>query len=294
VNTILWSCVATGILQIINANWADAERRLRRGCDLAKQVGSVRRFEENAMALAGTYYYSSQWDAGKAIANDLYEMAQNHDNRQALAWALDNIGRYALREGQLEAARDVFRQGLETYELAQDRNDATWCHGAIAKTFLCEGDLDSARPHVEAVTEALHDAPTTSSGMTEPLSAVAEYYLTIWESSGDFVEARAAVAALGRFASIFVLGRPRYRAFLGWQWRLEGDTRAAIRIGKSAVREAVRLNMPYDEGIACFELARHYPQGGAQRKIYLERAEAIFARLGARYDLERTQQLLGG
>lgn len=304
ISTVLWSSVGTGILAMINADWEGAERRLGRAVTLGREVGSVRRFEEASMGLIGSLYYQSKWDASKVANNNLIEMAERHGSRQAIAWALDNIGRYALREGRLDEAHDTFRRSLALYRQVSDNVNAVWCLGAIAKTYLSEGNMEAARPYIEDVTAALRETRPTSSGMTEPFSAAAEYYLLLWEqcatdpsipeeTRGDIArKAQQAVNALKTYASVFVLARPRAYAFRGWRRRLEGRMLEARLMGRRAVREAVRLNMPYDEGVNWVELARHYEYGDPRREEALLRAIAIFSRLGANVDLARAQRVL--
>ncbi|MBL8134971.1 MAG: protein kinase [Anaerolineae bacterium] len=294
-SAIIWALLCTGITAVITGDFDDAERRLLRGRALAKETGSIRRLEEALVTLAGLYYYQSRWDETRAVSDELHALATQYGDLQGVGWALDNQGRFALRRGRFEEARATFQRGYDTYSKINDRVNGVWCLGAIAKTYLCEGDLDAARPYVEQVVEALFDTPQTSFGMTEPFSAAAEYYLTLWEVRRDqdaVTRADAALAALGRYAAIFRVARPRYLALSGWRRRLEGDRGAALRLGRRAVKAAARLGMPYDEAVARVELARHLPRHHPLVEDSLKRAIAIFEGLDAAYDKGRAQRML--
>lgn len=300
-NTTMWYALGTGILSVMYAEWDEAEKRLRHCMEVARSSGNIRRLEEGCVSLAGAYYYQSRWEETRVVNNEMHGLAERYGDLQALGWSLDNIGRFALREGRLDEARETFHKGREIYGMIHDTINGVWCLGGIAKSYLSEHNLDRARPFVALITSALRDVPQTSFGMTEPFSAAAEYYLLLWEqerlngtsvNDGLVEEARAAVAALGRYADIFVLARPRYYAFLGWMRRLEGSTRDAVRAGSQGVSEAARLKMPYDEAVAAIELARHFPHGELRREAWLKRAIDILEPLGASVDLGHAQRLL--
>jgi hypothetical protein len=50
--------------------------------------------------------------------------------------------------------------------------------------------------------------------------------------------------------------------------------------------------MPYKQAQAHFEQGRHAPAGDPQRRAYLERAGAIYTRLGAAHDARRSEEEL--
>ena len=125
-------------------------------------------------------------------------------------------------------------------------------------------------------------------------AGIAETYLTLWEnSSADddatalAKKARQACNALQRFARVFPIGRPRAYLYQGWYEWLSGNRARAHKTWQQSVAAAERLAMPYEEGLAHYEIGRH--REGAARQHHLARACEIFARLGASYDLSRAQ-----
>jgi hypothetical protein len=59
---------------------------------------------------------------------------------------------------------------------------------------------------------------------------------------------------------------------------------------QQAIAAARRVTMLYEEGLAHLELGRHLPPGDPARGTSLAEARAIFARLGAAYDLAQVPE----
>lgn len=296
-NAITWVMLNTGFYATIIADWVQTEQRLRRCIELSQQIGHVRRGEEAAVTLIGAYYYQGRWQEADELNDALYASSLRSNDLQAQAWALDNQGRFALRTGWLDEAIRIFKISQQIYDQIQDTIGIVWIKGALAKTYLCLGDPETARTYVEQAAVMLAKSPTISFGMLEPFSAVAEYYLTQWEQEPQStvypVKAAEALQQLKRYSRNFVIASPRYLAYTGWYQRLAGKIAAARRTGLKAVTEAQRLSLRYDEGIAAFELARHLPADDPRRQAYLNQAEAIFEALGTRWDLDRAHAARG-
>jgi hypothetical protein len=52
--------------------------------------------------------------------------------------------------------------------------------------------------------------------------------------------------------------------------------------------------MPYEQGLAYYELGRHLPLSHPQQQECLQQALALFARVGALSAVTRTQEVLAG
>jgi hypothetical protein len=50
--------------------------------------------------------------------------------------------------------------------------------------------------------------------------------------------------------------------------------------------------MPYEQGLAYYEIGRHLPSSHPQQRAYLRQALVLFARVGALSALARTQEVL--
>jgi hypothetical protein len=52
--------------------------------------------------------------------------------------------------------------------------------------------------------------------------------------------------------------------------------------------------MPYEQGLARYEIGRHLARNDPGRQVHLSRACDIFTKLHATYDLARTQKVQAG
>jgi predicted ATPase len=286
-NALVWYLLATGIFAVIQAEWDNAERRLLRCIEIASAIGDVRRTIEAYTTLTSIYYYCCNWTRAKETTAHLRALAERVRDMQGLAWAMDNEGRFALREGRQEEARAIFAEGNTIYVAVNDEANRLWTLGATAKSYLYDNNLDGARHALTEVIPGIRDIPQTSFGMLEPFSAAAAYALITRQITPQTVSMEAAaeaVAALGRYAGYFVLARPRYLAFMAWLRRLEGRTSASQRWAARAISEAARLHMPYDEALAHAELGYSLPYDDPHRGRAFQMALDIFDRIGAKAD----------
>jgi hypothetical protein len=106
--------------------------------------------------------------------------------------------------------------------------------------------------------------------------------------------AREVCLALSRFARILPVGLPVARLAKGRAAWLLRKPKAAMRAWKAAIRAATGLHMPYEEGLAQLEIARHLPPQHPQRQARLTRACDLFTAAGARFDLAGAEQLRFG
>jgi len=92
---------------------------------------------------------------------------------------------------------------------------------------------------------------------------------------------------LRRFARVFPIGQPHAWLCQGsYDW-LNGKHSRAHRAWLKSIAHAEKLEMPYEEGLAHYELGRHAI--GDERHRHLTRAIEIFERLGVMYDLEKAR-----
>src|SRR5262249_35375989 len=126
-------------------------------------------------------------------------------------------------------------------------------------------------------------------------SGAAEAALTLQETSPSTEHhtiLQQTIRAVQGFGRIFDCGQPFVYVFTAEVAWLDSKSRRAITLGKQGITSAQLFQMPYAEGLAHYYLGRHLPQNDRRRAEYLLQAEAIFQRLGAVYDLERTRQAL--
>ena len=159
----------------------------------------------------------------------------------------------------------------------------------------------NAVPAAERIAHLISLGPPVGWHLFKGYSSVAEVYLALWEASdgGSPAErevlarsARQACKDMQRFAKVFLFGRPRAYLWQGWYHWLCGKARKACKAWQVAIVEAERLEMPYERGLAHYQIGRHLDAGDPTRREHLTRAAEIFASLETAYDLARVRAML--
>ena len=84
-----------------------------------------------------------------------------------------------------------------------------------------------------------------------------------------------------RFAGVFPVGRPRWAILEGRRSWLAGRRGRAQRLWRRALTSATQLDMPYEEGLAHYQIGSHLDANDAERAVHLEAAREIFGRIQA-------------
>jgi tetratricopeptide (TPR) repeat protein len=211
------------------------------------------------------------------------------------------LGRYAEALALLEKALTVVAG--DTKRTAQIR-----LYGGFAIAYWRHGQPLLARQMADhAAALIAQSVPNIYSGL-EAYAGVAEVYLGLWERAlasrdaapdhplSDHIrdQASRACQVMHRYARLFPIGRPRARLWQGlWYW-LAGRPGTAHRWWQKSLTAARQFHMPYEQGLACYEIGRHLPPSHPQRQECLQQALALFARVGAVAALTQTQEVLAG
>ena len=69
-----------------------------------------------------------------------------------------------------------------------------------------------------------------------------------------------------------------------------GKRRVAMKAWNRCLRVAAELKMPYEQGLAHWEIARRLPAGHPERREHFARACELFTSTHAAFDLARARQ----
>lgn len=284
-----WALQMTSIHQLGIAEWAAAGAGLERAIDLFGQLGDHSHRGQCLAILAQQGYFQGQFERGARLWTEVYEAALRYDNALQQAWGLNGRAQSLLRLGAgdetaahcLEGALDILKKDI-------DRISETTTHGLLAEARLRLGDRAGALAEAEAGARLIAASGRPNGYYAlEGYMSVAGVYLRLWEEGDTAManSARQACADLWRFASVFRIGRPRAWLRQGLAYQLAGRPWLARRAWDKARKEAIKLGMPYEEGLANLEIGRHLTPGDPQRTLHLDLACQIFSRLGALPDL---------
>jgi hypothetical protein len=154
-----------------------------------------------------------------------------------------------------------------------------------------------ARQAAEAVMSRIRMTSPTVFSMFHGYANAAEVYLSLWlgndpgETPAEYERlARQACQALHRYGRVFAIGQPRawlYQGLYDWQ---NGQAARAYQAWHKSLALAGRLVMPFEQGLAHYQLGRHLSPGHPDRPEHLKRAETIFEELKATYHLLQVRE----
>jgi hypothetical protein len=299
-STQAWLDLLSGIYHISLGQWATAQAVLEQGQALYEQLGDQRSWGDIQTELGCIAYFQGNFGLGLKLFADLYPQACDSNNIEQQGWALNGQAFNLLRWGRtdeavalLEPATPLFKQ-MVTASLGQFIH-----YGVLAKAYLRQGQIQLAQQAAETVAGLMAQTTFNVVFDGEGYMGAAEVYLALWENSSDPAAAKAlaksawqACKALRRFADRFPIGRPS-----AWLWQgkydwLNHQPRQAYQAWQKSLAQAQKLAMPYDEGLAHYEIGRHLPTDDPRRQDHLSRARDIFNQLEAAYDLAQAEAIL--
>jgi class 3 adenylate cyclase len=254
--------------------WTEASRKWCERQSIAGFPGVCRVHRAEIMRLRGSWAEAEQ-EARRAL-NEL----QNF-NLEFAAEGFYEIGEIRLRMGDLEEAKDAFRQA---HELGRDPQPG------LALLYLAEGKVEAA---ASAIKSALGDPSIDRLRRCRLLTPQVSIALT----TGDVETARAAVEEAEVIADSYGSTVLKASSLLmrGELQIAEGDHAAAVRNCRQSWRLWKDADLPYEGARARVALAVALRANGdeAGAELELRAARSAFDKLGALLDLRRVMELLG-
>jgi class 3 adenylate cyclase/tetratricopeptide (TPR) repeat protein len=287
----------TGVAAAGLGQWTTARQRLHRAAEIADQLGDRRRWEESVAHLAHVDYFQGHFALSAKLRADLAAAATRRGVVEGQVWGL--VGRLPIGLILDQLDRKALARVETLLAAPLGRADRLAAYGALALARLRQEAFPAARHTADTALALLAAHPPLSYHSLHALAGIAEVYLTLCDEGyyGTAAErthllarARPAVGALHSFARIFPIGAPQAWLRQGqYDWLAEqpGLARAAWARSLAAARP---LAMPYEQGLAHYEIGRH--AAGLDRLQHLMQAADLFTSLGAAYDLARTQLAL--
>lgn len=254
--------------------WTEASKRWCERQSIAGFPGVCRVHRAEIMRLRGSWAEAEQ-EARRAL-NEL----QNF-NLEFAAEGFYEIGEIRLRMGDLEEAKNAFRQA---HELGRDPQPG------LALLYLADGNVEAA---ATAIKSALADPSLDRLRRCRLLTPQVSISLAM----GDLETARAAVEEAEMIADSYGSAVLKACALLarGELQIAEGDHVAAVQKCRQSWRLWKDADLPYEAGRARVALAVALRANGdeAGAELELRAARSTFDKLGAVLDLRRVMDLLG-
>jgi hypothetical protein len=297
--------VTTSFYDISVGHWAAVHDALPQARTIWADLGDQRRWEESTGCLGLALFYQGAVARGAALFAEVAASAQRRRDPQLQVHGLAAQADMVLRLGQIDAARALGEQGLAlcAAQATHFAGDVTIpsLHVTMARVALRQGQWLHAYQEVEQAAALLTQAGLAAPWALEAYAGLAEVYLTLWEmrsppgsSQGQALAraARRACHTLAAYARQMPIARPRALLQRGRYAWLRGKRRQAYRAWRAGLAAAVRFEMPYEQGLAHYEIGRHAALPDAVRQDNLRRACALFLQVEATDDLTRAQAAL--
>jgi hypothetical protein len=169
--------------------------------------------------------------------------------------------------------------------------------GVLGLARLRRGEQASALERADSALELLSTITPGNYFLMWGTAAIAEVYLEAWEGGTNQNaslrgKARKACQILDRLSSRIPFAEPRARLSAGIFASLDGKPSRARELLSQSIAAAEKFAMPYEQGLARYELGRRLPLNDEMRTEHLNRAATIFTEIGAPYDLDRVRKVL--
>ena len=281
-----------GAFHVGEGHWEAAQSTLAEALTFATELGDHRRWAEARLNQAMIAFFHGNFTRCQELFHEIQETGLERDDKQVTAWGLNGQAMALIPRGQTATAIELLDKALPALVEISDRVAQSFNFGVRALAHLHRDDPQNARASASELLSLIPGLPT-SYGMFNAYTNLPAVHLQLWETSGqDRAPAKRAARNLSIYAWMFQVGRPR-----AWLWRglynwLAGRQNKARQAWQRSIAIAESLSMPYEQGLAHFEMGRHLRVNTDEREKHLQHAEAIFTDLDASLDLERTHRAL--
>jgi tetratricopeptide (TPR) repeat protein len=291
--------MVTAIYHLGIGQWKKTEDASAQALEIFQSVGDWRRWELTLSSLAPLSLFRGDFVQSQRAYMNVYQSANHRDDALNKCWGLAGRAINQLRLGKTDKALYTLNKVDFGKLLDEHRFEKTWVYAVMALSQLHRGKPKEAEKAAEAALQLFAQSdPRYASLMT--LHSVAEVFLSLLEASSnqpaDEQKQHAKLAKqvcrhLRKYAHVFPIGQPSCQLWQGLCDWLSGKQRKAWTSWRKSLASAEKLGMPYELGLAHYEMGRH--SRGEDRKKHLSQACKIFTRLGANYDLERARGAMG-
>ncbi len=313
-----WVMLVTAVYDAGVGNWERARAAVGKAVEISNRSGDRRRWEQSLNTLATVACLQGEFASIADLFDDLYESARRRGDAQYQVYGLLGHARCLLPLDRVNEAAALLEKAQALLERNLGRVEEIYAYGTLALARLRQGQPQLAREAADKAAQLIAQSRPISYNLVYAYAGVTEVYLSLWESgpilmsnfqrtalgtqaldsesrlSGFVSEtlslkssALQACKALREFAQVFPIGRPSAWICQGvYDW-LAGEKAQALGNWRRGLQAAERLAMPYEQGLAHFEIGRHTT--GDERQRHLARARALFTQIGAAFDLARVQ-----
>ena len=286
-------------------HWTEARSAAQKAIANYELINDLRGWGDSMNALMQMVTIYGRFEEGAELSHELQRVALENDNPQHQDWGLWMEGKNLLRLGQIEDAIKQIEASIALEESAANKLQELHVYGALALASWYHGDAQKAVDSLRKIDISVA-AETPGFATLSAISHVSETFLLAWEAGretdgtvgdAELIElidgAEQSCKAIKSYSRIFPIGKPAAQLYQGKLAWLKGNANNAFKAWKQCIALAEKLDMPYEQGRAAYELGLNLPDGATGRSPYLLEAIEIFKNLDAAGDMEHAQAALG-
>ena len=282
-----WVAMTRGFYLTGLGDCKGAREQLQRSLEIYDRLGDSRHGDDARATLAGSCHLHCNFVESQELAARVYSSALlRRDTRvqaEATRWRAYNLTALNRLDDAQSAILELDALRSSTMNLggAHRKQDVSILNGLLS---LKRGSYQVALEQARIAERRMRKLADTFDLVMER-AGVVEIYLTLWEcgqlSTTELrSEAAGGVKALGKYASIFPVGKPAALYWTGRLLSLRGRRKRALECWRKACGAAESLGIPIYEALAHHEIGRQLPEKDSSRELHLNRARAILESLG--------------
>lgn len=273
-----------------------AFNNMTRAVDSVTFLNNRPRMAEVFTTMAQVYQRLGKYTESYEYFERAYQTGLREENPQHQVWGLNGKAGILLYQGgenHAQQASALLNQSIPLLAGSTDHTEDIRAYGmlGVARLRLAQPDLarqsaDKGLYFISTISPTAHDA-------LEGYAGVAETYLQLLELNPENKElsklTRKALKGLLKCGQLFPVAMPRYWCYQGWYAAIHGKKTNAKACWQKGLASARALGMAYEEARLLYEQIRHNISPVKQAE--LQHTLELFERLGAKYELEKMDQL---
>ena len=182
---VAWCLSRIAVSYMGRCRWTEAEAGLTRAIETAQDLGDPRLWAECHSQLGSVALHRGQLERARQRYRDAEGLSRRSGNRQIESWALFGQADALLRLGRHEEALPLYREGIDKLDLKAMHTEAISGFGMSALAHLRAGDRDAAYESADRALSLIVRSPPVAYWTQQGIAATAEVFLTLLEATRD-------------------------------------------------------------------------------------------------------------
>jgi len=295
-------------------DWQGAHDNIAEGLQISKELSDMQGQIHAHYLLSLLYQCKNEFKFEIAEARLIYEWGLEYDDlkTQVRGLCAQSVGFLRLGDTSTAVACLKIVQALPSECI--DLTEAIRVCSLLSQVYMRQDNVQQALEMALKTSHLLDEMELPSIELFEAYSSIIEVYLHLWEThyqpTTNIMERvlnttvfsskeRFAFAKLSericdmfdKYAEIYPVAAARSWGFYGLYHWVDGDVQLAQRCWQRAIECAEKYQLPYEQGLAHFEMARHLPQSHPQTSQHIQYAYSLFKQVNAKHELDKLNKM---